>query len=194
MTQDPPTPASGDRLEVHEHSYISGPNARWTPTRNVEHSHWAGGQGHLHPEVGPATFTIDKDEWYAATGLVGGGRKQFSRKPKGEQLPWMPPEERTFKVVFVDRGFTSEIARSTGLTQEQWEADRDCFVAEAAEQAARRAAGIAGAGIAGANVALRFDMEPILIYEDHRNDPVPEPPHRPTMEEEIAADQEAIRV
>ncbi|HEY3678994.1 MAG TPA: hypothetical protein VGL45_09760 [Bradyrhizobium sp.] len=44
---------------------------------------------------------IDKDEWRAATGMRGGGRKKFSKKPTGDQLPIRELEDwqKTFDVI-----------------------------------------------------------------------------------------------
>lgn len=71
---DPP------RLEVHEHSRIHDGGGR------VNHSHADGAPGHHHFGTGPATFTIDKDDWQQQTGLKGGGRKRFTTRPVGPQL------------------------------------------------------------------------------------------------------------
>lgn len=73
-------------LEVHEHCIISGPRSRWSGAKIV-HSHEGGDARHQHPDCGPASFVIDKDEWFATTGLRGGGRKKFTARPTGEQLP-----------------------------------------------------------------------------------------------------------
>lgn len=97
-------------LEVHEHCII-GPRARgWN--NKIEHSHEGGDVPHTHPDTGPGSYTIDKDEWLRATGLTGGGRKKFTKVPTG--LPFVPrtPEECEFKVVVCDPpapiGFTGE--------------------------------------------------------------------------------------
>src|SRR5258706_5701767 len=97
-------------LEVHGHSWITGPHANHG--LRIEHSHQEGSYSHRHPDTGPAGFTIDKDEWYAATGMRGGGRKRYTPRPIGQQLEWIEPEHRTFKVVFVDNGYTAEHARA----------------------------------------------------------------------------------
>lgn len=82
-------------LEVHRHSYVSGPRGHggcydkggvWL-TSDFEHSHVGGDRQHEHPHTGPAAYTIDTDDWYRSTGLVGGGRKVFTATPTGEQLP-----------------------------------------------------------------------------------------------------------
>lgn len=87
-------------LEIHEHCYISGPNANWSPTRRITHSHQGGDTPHQHPDTGPASYTIDKDEWMRMTGMVGGGRKRFTKTPEGEQLPRVELEDwqKTFEV------------------------------------------------------------------------------------------------
>jgi hypothetical protein len=73
-------------LEVHRHSYISGPLSRRSGT-DIVHSHEGGNGQHYHPATGPATYTIDKDEWWLQTGgLRGGGRKRFTTRPVGPQL------------------------------------------------------------------------------------------------------------
>lgn len=73
-------------LEVHEHCIISGRRANRSDSKIV-HSHEGGDTQHEHPDCGPASYTIDKDEWFRATGLRGGGRKRFTKTPEGEQLP-----------------------------------------------------------------------------------------------------------
>jgi hypothetical protein len=81
-------------LEVHEHTYVSGPRAnggkyiggKWQKS-TFSHSHEGGNIRHQHVATGPATYTIDKDAWFRSTGLRGGGRKKFTAKPTGEQLP-----------------------------------------------------------------------------------------------------------
>ena len=79
-------------LEVHEHSIISGPRAN--RGEKIVHSHADGDVPHQHPHTGPAAYTIDKDEWSQATGgLAGGGRKRFTAKPEGEQLPRVELED-----------------------------------------------------------------------------------------------------
>lgn len=73
-------------LEVHEHCIISGPRAYTAGLNKVRHSHADGDRAHSHADTGPASYTIDKDEWAAATGLRGGGRKKFTKRASGEQL------------------------------------------------------------------------------------------------------------
>lgn len=65
-------------LERHTHSRLSG-------GKQVRHSH-DGPQAHRHPDYGPATYTIDRDEWARKTGLRGGGRKSYTKRPTGKQL------------------------------------------------------------------------------------------------------------
>ena len=86
--------------EVHEHSYITGPNANICG-RKLVHSHEGGDVPHKHEHTGPAARTIDKDEWYAATGLKGGGRKKFTKRPTGPQLPTIVVEPPTFEIIVV---------------------------------------------------------------------------------------------
>lgn len=100
-------------LEVHEHCFIRGPQAN-RPGYKFEHSHEGGDVPHTHPDTGPACYTIDKDAWFAATGLRGGGRKQFTPKPKGLRLAVIPrtAEESRFEIVVHDPsgppGFTGQ--------------------------------------------------------------------------------------
>lgn len=109
-------PPKARKLEVHEHSFIRGPRSRWagTDAGRLIHSHEGGDQPHSHPDTGPASYTIDKDEWFQATGLRGGGRKKFTATPNGEQFEVIPraPEEDAFEIVFCDppapAGFTGE--------------------------------------------------------------------------------------
>lgn len=88
-------------LEVHEHSYVSGPNAHKSWLRTLTHSHADGSTPHEHEHTGPACYVIDKDAWAAATGLKGGGRKRYTKAPTGPQLAWVerPECERTFRVI-----------------------------------------------------------------------------------------------
>ena len=94
------------RFEVHQHAFISGPRARFAgrPEAHLVHAHFGGDVAHSHPETGPASYTIDKDEWFRATGLKGGGRKKFTEEPSGEQLPVIPrtAEESRFEVIVCD--------------------------------------------------------------------------------------------
>jgi hypothetical protein len=89
------------KLEVHEHSFITGPRANKEWLRKLVHSHPGGDVPHKHPETGCGSYTIDKDEWFRATGLRGGGRKKFTVRPSGEQLPAIPrtAEENSFEIV-----------------------------------------------------------------------------------------------
>ena len=94
------------KFEVHEHSFVRGPRARGSnwPDSKVAHSHFGGDVPHSHPDTGPASYTIDKDDWARATGMVGGGRKTFTAAPSGEQLKVIPrtAEESTFEIVVMD--------------------------------------------------------------------------------------------
>lgn len=91
------------RLEVHGHHIITGPRARGLHA-SFEHSHAGGDHPHTHPDTGPASYTIDKDEWLRATGLKGGGRKTFTAKPMGEQFELIPrpAAESTFEIIVHD--------------------------------------------------------------------------------------------
>ncbi len=93
------------RLEIHEHHFVSGPRSHKTWCWDFKHSHLGGNIPHQHPDTGPACYTIDKDEWLRATGGVkGGGRKQFTGKPSGEQMEWVELEEcqKSFKIIVCD--------------------------------------------------------------------------------------------
>lgn len=89
------------RLEVHRHTYISGPNAGHPSRRDVFHSHEGGDNPHQHLDTGPATYTIDKDDWFRTTGLRGGARKKFTAKPTGPQLQRVELEawQRSFRII-----------------------------------------------------------------------------------------------
>lgn len=98
-------------LEVHTHSFVSGlranggcysPRGVWLLS-TFSHSHADGDRAHQHPNTGPASYTIDKDEWARATGLRGGGRKTFTAKPTGEQLPRVELKawQTSFEVIVV---------------------------------------------------------------------------------------------
>jgi len=90
------------KLEVHEHSYISGPNANISG-RKVVHSHEGGDRPHQHEHTGPASRTIDKDEWNARTGLRGGGRKKFTARPTGPQMAplALQPDQLSYEIIIV---------------------------------------------------------------------------------------------
>jgi hypothetical protein len=89
------------RFEVHEHCFIRGDRANKSWLYKFSHSHEGGDVPHQHPDTGPASYTIDKDEWFLATGLRGGGRKKFSAKPSGEQFPIVELEDwqRSFEII-----------------------------------------------------------------------------------------------
>lgn len=88
-------------LEVHEHCYITGPNAGHWAKGKFSHSHADSDVPHSHPRTGPSAYTIDKDDWFRSTGLTGGGRKVFTAKPRGPQLAFIArtPEQQTFEVI-----------------------------------------------------------------------------------------------
>jgi hypothetical protein len=100
------------KLEVHTHHFVSGPRARFVSS-SITHSHPDGSIAHQHPNTGPASYVIDKDEWFKATGLRGGGRKKYTAKPSGEQMLWVELEEwqKSFKIIICDRG---EVPASAG--------------------------------------------------------------------------------
>jgi hypothetical protein len=112
-------------FEVHEHSYVRGPRTNGPGPSKFAHAHERGDEPHEHLDTGPATYTIDKDEWYAATGMCGGGRKKFVAAPTGPQLAFLEREERTFRVVFCD-AYTPEHARA-GISREQFDTELACF-------------------------------------------------------------------
>lgn len=90
-------------LEVHQHSIISGPRAN--SSARIVHSHADGDTPHKHPDTGPATYTIDQDDWHRMTGgVAGGSRKEFSAAPKGEQLPRVELAEwqKSFEIHYGD--------------------------------------------------------------------------------------------
>ena len=80
-------PPKVKRLEVHEHCIISGPRACQSWRNRIVHSHEGGDEPHSHLDMGPASYTIDKDDWARATGMKGGGCKRFTDAPSGEQFP-----------------------------------------------------------------------------------------------------------
>lgn len=95
------------RLEVHRHAIISGPRANKSWCNEIVHSHEGGDQPHEHENTGPASRTIDKDEWYARTGLRGGGRKKFTAKPTGEQFATIPTAPLTYEIILVGKPVTT---------------------------------------------------------------------------------------
>jgi hypothetical protein len=161
------------RLEVHEHCYVHGPNAGCVGRYKFEHSHAAGDTPHEHPDTGPSAFMIDKDEWYAATGLHGGGRKQYTAAPRGPQMARveLAPHQRTFRVVFHDQGLTAEHQRA-GLTAADLEAQRAAF--QNPDRVTAGPPGSPGTGDAAvARMALTFGMTPRYEYRDSRPAPAP---------------------
>jgi hypothetical protein len=106
----------GNRLELHEHWYISGPRANCG--KRLFHSHEGGDRPHAHEtaehRTGPGAYTIDKGEWFARTGLRGGGRKKFSDKPTGEQFPVVFVEAPQIKVVIVGDGGAAAARGASG--------------------------------------------------------------------------------
>lgn len=153
-------------LELHGHYFISGPNAG-TPRSRFEHSHDESSTPHTHPDTGPSAFTIDQDEWFAATGLKGGARKKFTSRPTGEQFSFIPrtAEEQTFLVI-VDPTYTAEHVRA-GISREQHDA---CVAAARAAERGEIPEMEPGkpseGGAAVARMVLAFGLTP--IYEVDR--------------------------
>lgn len=145
------------RLEVHTHSYVSGPNANKSWLSKVEHSHEGADIPHTHPDTGPGAYTIDKDEWAARTGLKGGGRKKFTAKPTGPQLDYIerPAHENTFRVIFMDE-YTDAHA-SADISRERWEGERADFI-EAMETDQR-------GGYTAERMIQSYGMKPIYILD-----------------------------
>jgi hypothetical protein len=81
-------------LEVHEHASLRR-------SGSIFHSHVGGDQPHQHADTGPACYTIDKDEWFLATGFHGGGKKRFTKKPEGHQfaIVELEPWQKSFEVI-----------------------------------------------------------------------------------------------
>lgn len=107
------------KLEVHEHCYITGPNANWSGDRGrLVHSHEGGDKPHVHEDAvhrtGPGSYTIDKDEWRRRTGMVGGGRKKFTAAPTGPQLPLVAIDPPAIRVVVVGDGGAAAARGATG--------------------------------------------------------------------------------
>lgn len=108
------------RLEVHEHSYVIGPNSRFAglPRGRIAHSHEGGDGPHEHADevhrTGPGNYTIDSKEWARATGMHGGGKKRFTPEPTGPQLPLIIVEPPQINVVIVGDGGASVAKGSTG--------------------------------------------------------------------------------
>lgn len=90
-------------LEVHEHCIIRGPRAN--RSERIVHSHEDGETPHGHPDTGPASYTIDQDDWARASGVAdGGSRKRFTKTPEGEQLPRVELEDwqKSFEIHYAD--------------------------------------------------------------------------------------------
>lgn len=98
-------PAAAKTLELHTHSFTSGPRSRGSYANGFvtkfSHSHADGHRAHCHADTGPSSYTIDKDDWFRSTGLRGGGRKTFTVNPKGEQFPIEELEDwqKSFQVI-----------------------------------------------------------------------------------------------
>lgn len=83
-----------ERMEVHEHTFISGPRGAHHSDRTIVHSHPGGNDPHQHEHTGPACYTIDKADWHRMSGGVeGGSEKIFTTAPEGEQLPIVELED-----------------------------------------------------------------------------------------------------
>ncbi|HEU4582485.1 MAG TPA: hypothetical protein VFS67_29710 [Polyangiaceae bacterium] len=108
------------RLELHEHCYISGPNARCAGTDRgrLIHSHEGGDRPHVHEDeihrTGPGSYTIDSMQWARATGMRGGGKKRFTGEPTGPQLPLQEVEPPQIRVVIVGDGGASVAGENAG--------------------------------------------------------------------------------
>lgn len=94
-------PDLSEQFEVHEHTVLS---SRMSPAPKVRHSHAGGDVPHQHPNTGPATYDIDGEAWFRSTGQRRRGKKTFTTKPKGEQLPIVELEEwqKSFEIVICD--------------------------------------------------------------------------------------------
>ena len=98
------------KLEVHEHSYITGPKSRFAglPQSRLVHSHEGGDKPHVHEDLahttGCGSYTIDKDEWFLKTGMRGGGRKKFTVKPSGLQMPLVAIKAPQIRVIVAGDG------------------------------------------------------------------------------------------
>lgn len=141
------------KLEVHAHSYVASARPAGVPLweQGFDHAHGDGNDPHQHEFVGPASYTIDKDEWFATTGMRGGGRKKFAQRPKGPQFPRveLDDHQRRFTVVFVP--ISAADVRVSGMAP----------VGK-------------GGGAAVARMALTFGMDVDYVYE-----PLPNPEASP---------------
>jgi hypothetical protein len=161
---------NAERLEVHDHSYVAGPRSGDPATSRFSHAHQRGDQPHQHPDTGPAAYTIDRDEWYAATGLHGGGRRAFVRRPTGTRLERVELQDwqRRLTVVFCDRGITPAHEQA-GVTELQLARMRREFQEAAIGPFPEPAAPRPGdGGAAVARMVLGFGMIPTFVYEDRR--------------------------
>lgn len=108
------------RYEVHGHCFITGPNSHYggLARGRVVHSHDGGDRPHVHEDAthrtGPGAYTIDKDEWLRRTGLVGGGRKKYTVKPSGLQLPVVPVDPPQIRVFIHDDAGASVARGASG--------------------------------------------------------------------------------
>ncbi len=125
-------------LEIHGHAVLSGPLYQ-AGTRDITHAHEGGDRAHRHPGTGPAHYQRDR-------------YKKYTVRPNGPQLPTVPltDEERTFRVVFVDK--YTDGHRAAGISPERFAAERAAFLA-------------GGQAPAVARMVETFDMVP--VYELH---------------------------
>lgn len=90
---------SYETLEVHEHTFVSGPRNRsgvgkdgkWhIGGERIRHSHPGGSVPHTHPSSGPSFY--------------GYRKLKVTKRPTGEQLEVIPrtEEENTFELVITD--------------------------------------------------------------------------------------------
>ncbi len=135
--------------EQHEHSYVSGPESkrpRKPGVPHIVHAHAGGEGGHLHPDTGPARY--DRAQ-----------HKKLTKKPRGPQLPFVerPPEESTFRVIFVDAYTTAH--GQAGISPERYAQERADFLATMRGEMV---------GMTPDRLSQRFDLTP--IYELHTPD------------------------
>lgn len=104
------------RYELHEHTDMTR-----HPYTKICHAHADGSTPHSHSNTGPACY---------------GRRKQYRVKPNGPQLEYIPrpPEQSTFRVVFVDEYTPGHAA--AGISRERWQEERAQFLADMAAETA----------------------------------------------------------
>lgn len=95
--------AMAEKLEVHEHCFVSGPRStghyefdakkretKWADRKKLVHSHEGGSVPHAHPDTGPSFY--------------GYRQPKVTQRAKGEQFELIPipKEDQSFDLIILD--------------------------------------------------------------------------------------------